>query len=635
MTGRKLCVAVMVAFSIVLPNWLVSVAPAQSPGSAPIRVFVDASDSARKLFRAELSLPVHAGPLTLCYPRWGIPTYSLPGVALDNIVGLTMSVHGHPLAWKRDPVDMFSFHVTIPGDVDTLDVEMEVVAPPQRSDLNAATAELLVLDWYTLLLYPAGASVDELAVEAKLRLPVGWRYASALNAEQDAPNVLKFSPTSMRTLTDSPVLAGRYVTSSAVKAASRKPVHVDIAAEDEQMTKLSPEWQDRFGRVVTEAGMLFGGYPYQQYRFLISLSDEVGNDGLEHRASSDIRIGLSSFENEQNRLAYGYLIPHEYIHSWNGTFRVPSGLVTRDFQQPQTTELLWVYEGLTRYLNWVLAARSGILTPEESRDYVALIAAQQDHRSGRKWRSLQDTAVSTSMLIEAPDEWQSERRGVDYYDESLLIWLEADTIIRRSTQGKRSLDDFCRLFFATREESHAIAPYTFEDVTAALGRVAAFDWTTFMRARLDSTGTEHAPLDGLVASGWSLVYGSAPGSVQSARDAVNHTIEERFSMGLLLREDGTVIDVVRDSAAWKAGLGPGMKVSRVDHTTWSPGALRQALPLHARDNAPMVLTVQNGSQSGDVEIRGNVGTAYPRLERNSGRDWMTEILKPQADAPTR
>jgi predicted metalloprotease with PDZ domain len=286
-----------------------------------------------------------------------------------------------------------------------------------------------------------------------------------------------------------------------------------------------------------------------------------------------------------------------------------------------------VYEGLTRYLNWVLAARAGILTDEEARDYAALLAAQTAYRSGREWRSLQDTAISTSMLNEAPDQWQSLRRGVDYYDESLFIWLEADTIIRRNTAGKRSLDDFCRAFLGPPRNPPERWPYNFDDLVSVLQGVAPFDWKVFFETRLNATGVDNAPLDGLGASGWKLSYGKTQGSVEAARDGVHKTLEERFSLGLLLDEDGDIVDVVRDSPAWKAGMGPGMKVLAVDHQKWSPHALRDAVANNS-SSAPLALSLQNGLEKLDVNFRERIEARHPYLERSTGQDLMGEILKP-------
>jgi predicted metalloprotease with PDZ domain len=612
---KRLCPLVVLAFAF-FPFHLTA-------QQEPMTVVVDTRGSTKKLFHSELAIPVHAGPLTLLYPRWGIPTYRMPDAAIDDIVWLRMTANGRAVEWKRDPVDMFAFHVVVPEDAKVLNVAMDVVAPSQRSDLNAATADLFILDWYTLVLYPQGTSVRDVPVVAAIQLPNGWKYGTTLNTIGNADGVIKFAQVSLWTLLDSPILAGKYFRSFELRSPSVPPVFVDVAADSAEVTEVQPEWRERFRRLITEAGALFGGYPYASYHFQIALSDEVGNDGLEHRESTDLRMSPRSLLDSANRLSWGYLIPHEYAHAWNGLYRIPAGLVRRDFQEPQTTELLWVYEGLTRYLNWVLAARSGILTTEEARDYVALLAAQVAHRSGREWRSLQDTAVSAGILNDAPDQWQSLRRGTDYYDESLFIWLEADSIIRRVTNGNRSMDDFCRAFFATDGRQGEIAPYTFDEVAATLNAVAPYDWKAFLRTRLDMTGPDRAPLDGLTASGWDLVYGDVPNRVQVARDKVRQMLEERFSLGLLLADDGAVIDVVRDSPAWKAGLGPYMKVLAINGQAWSPQNLRQAIGI---GDSTVRLTMRNGSQTWQAEMKAQ--KTYPTLKRNGNRDTLSEILKP-------
>jgi predicted metalloprotease with PDZ domain len=547
----------------------------------------------------------------------------MPDAVIDDIVWLRMTANGRAVEWKRDSVDMFAFHLVVPEDAKVLNVAMDVVAPSQRSDLNAATAELFILDWYTLVLYPQGTSVRDVPVVAAIRLPNGWKYGTALKTIGNAGGLIKFAQVSLWTLLDSPILAGKYFRSFELRSPSVPPVFVDVAADSAEVTEVPPEWRERFRRLITEAGALFGGYPYASYHFQIALSDEVGNDGLEHRESTDLRMSSRSFLDSDNRLSWGYLIPHEYAHDWNGLYRIPAGLVRRDFQEPQTTELLWVYEGLTRYLNWVLAARSGIFATAEARDYAALLAAQVAHRSGREWRSLQDTAVSAGILNDAPDQWQSLRRGTDYYDESLFIWLEADSIIRRVTNGNRSMDDFCRAFFATNGRQGEIAPYTFDEIAATLNAVAPYDWQAFLRTRLDTTGPDRAPLDGLTASGWDLVYGDVPNRVQVARDKVRQMLEERFSLGLLLANDGAVIDVVRDSPAWKAGLGPYMKVLAINGQAWSPQNLRQAIGV---GDSTVRLTMRNGSQTWQAEMKAQ--KTYPTLKRNGNRDTLSEILKP-------
>ncbi len=591
---------------------------------------VDARDAARRLLHSELTMPVHPGRLSLVYPRWAIPTYEAPRSIINDIVDLKFIANGKQLAWQRDPLDMFVFRLMVPKGVTELTVTMDVTAAPQRTDFNTTTGQLLVLDWNTMLLYPQGAAASEVRVSPRLRLPSGWRQASAMRPSEIAGGELQYPATTLAALIDSPVLAGKYFSTTRIPVAADNPVFVNIAADHLEAAALPDRWQHYIQRVVEEASALFGAIPYQHYDFLLALSAEVGNDGVEHRESSDIRMAERGLADEANRLAFGYLLPHEYTHAWNGKFRIPVGVVRRKYDEPQTTELLWVYEGLTRYLNWVLAARSGIFSNEEARDYAALLAAKTAYRSGRDWRSLQDTAVSTGMLIEAPDQWESLRRGTDYYDEALFIWLDVDVTIRKLTHGQRSLDDFCKAFFGTAKKPPDISPYDFSDVVAVLNAIAPHDWSRFLRSRLDITGVEHAPLAGLDASGWALSYQSAPGSVQAARDLVNHTVEERFSVGLRLQEDGTIIDVVRNSTAWNAGLWPGMKLQAIDGHPWSAEALRAAIAADATATMPLRVAAQNGAESLVALLDDHGGTRYPELRRNDQPDILREILKQRA-----
>lgn len=594
----------------------------------PVSLYVDATDIGRKLFHSELAIPVRPGPLTLVYPKW-IPGYHAPVGPLNNMVRLKMSGNGRPVEWKRDRVDMFAFHVVVPAGVTKLNIAMDVVAPTQPDfDFGAASARLFVLEWNEVVLYPDGAASDEVSVHAQVRLPAEWKYACAIPAARAANGLVELPEVSLKRLVDSPLLSGEYFKTVKISSGPA-PVYLDMAADNPEALEITPQWEAHFRRLVAEAEAPFGRPHYEQYHFLLALSDELGDDGVEHRECSDNRVGARIFSDNAVRLSYGYLFPHEYAHAWNGKYRYPQGLATRNFQQPQTDELLWVYEGLTRYLNWVLAVRSGILTPEEAHDYAAILAAGMDHRSGREWRSLEDTSISAPLLSFAPEKWQSLRRSVDYYDESLFIWLEADTIIRRQTQGKQSLDNFCRAFLGAPMGAQQSAAYSFDDVVATLNSVAQYDWAKFFETRLSATGTDHAPLNGLTASGWDLAYGDTVGSVEAARDEVHKSIDERFSLGLVLRQDGSIVDVIRDSAAWKAGLGPGMKVIAVDGRTWSSRALRDAIGADRQSKAAIAVLVQNGSAIFQAAVDDHRGTRYPRLERNAAPDLMSDILRPR------
>ena len=589
-----------------------------------ISLRVDTTDLGRKLIHSEMEIPVTPGALTLVFPKW-IPGEHTPSGPLNNVVWMKFSAGGQPVSWMRDPVDMFAFHLQIPPGAQKLDVALDCALRPHE-----ATPFLFYLFWNAVLLYPQGVNTDDIDIQGEIRLPAGWKYACAMPGKALADRIVQLPVVSLTTLVDSPLLAGVHLRTFTL---DNGPIPVTIGAADdsEEGLNLSPQLLENFKRMIRETDALFGARHYEHYVFLLALSDEVGEDGTEHHQSTDITLRERGFLDQSDRIASLYLLPHEYVHSWNGKYRRPADLYTKNYQDPMKGRLLWVYEGLTRYLNWVLAARSGLFTPEQARDYAAIIAAEMEHRSGREWRPLEDTAVSVQLLYGGA-EWESLRRTTDYYDESLLIWLEADQIIRSKTSGQKSLDDFCRAFFGPPGGPPAVKPYTLDDVVNALNAIAPYDWADFFKHRVYET--DKPPLEGLAASGWNLTYGDVPGPVLVARDIDHHTVEERYSIGLFLHSDGTVVDVVRDSPAWKAGLGPGMKVLAINGRTWSPQNLRDAIAADRAASAPMAVTVQNQSAIFKTAIHDHKGLQYPRLERNSSPDTLSDLLKPRAAAET-
>ena len=587
-----------------------------------ISLRVDATDVGRKLVHSEMKIPVTPGNLTLVFPKW-IPGEHTPSGPLNNVVWMKFSAGGQPVSWTRDPVDIFAFHLQVPPGAQKLDVALDYAL---RSD--EATPFLFYLFWNAVLLYPQGVNTDDIDIQGEIRLPSGWKYACAMSGKALADGTIQFPVASLTTLVDSPLLAGVHFRTFTLDNGAI-PVTIGAADDSEEGLNLSPPLLENFKRMIRETDALFGARHYEHYVFLLALSDEVGEeDGTEHHQSTDITLRERGFLDQSDRIASLYLLPHEYVHSWNGKYRRPADLYTTNYQDPMKGTLLWVYEGLTRYLNWVLAARSGLFTPEQAHDYAAVIAAEMEHRSGREWRPLEDTAVSVQLLY-GGGEWESLRRTIDYYDESLLVWLEADQIIRSETSGRKSLDDFCRAFFGPPGGPPAVKPYTLEDLVNALNAIASYNWADFFKRRVYET--DKAPLEGLTASGWNLTYRDVPGPVLVARDIDHHTVEERYSIGLLLHsDDGTIVDVVRDSPAWKAGLGPGMKVLAVNGRTWSAQNLHNAIAADRGFSAPMEMTVQSRSAILRKAIDDHKGLQYPMLERNSAPDTLSELLKPRA-----
>jgi predicted metalloprotease with PDZ domain len=619
---------------VVTPIFLIShvlaaaAVAAEAPRAASLEV--DARDAPRRLFHARLTLPAMPGPITLAYPKW-IPGEHGPTGPIADLTGLTFSAAGKTLAWKRDGVDMYAFHLDVPAGSTSVDVTLDLLSPPDAAGFSSgssATANLVLLSWNQLLLYPKGAKADDLVYAASLRLPASWKYGTALSVAAETPEKVTFSPVSLTTLVDSPVLAGAHLR---VFSLSDGPVlHRLFAAADGEAALAAPaSLEAAWKSLVQETGALYGARHYRSYSFLLTLSDYTAHFGLEHHESSDDRVAERSLVDEDRRRMFAGLLPHEMTHSWNGKYRRPEGLAIGRFDEPMKGELLWVYEGLTEYLGWILTARSGLLTPEEYREALALTAAEMDHQAGRSWRPLIDTAVAAQILYEARPDGYSWRRGVDYYPEGELLWLEADAIIRRETKGAKSLDDFCRFFFGGESGPPKVVPYSFDDVLAALNQVAPYGWKGFWTSRLN-TREPRAPFGGVLGSGWTLTYTDKVPQMQKSEEEARKVVDVRFSIGFRVKEDGEIPDVLPLSPAEKAGVGPGMNLVAVNGRRWNKDVLRDAIR-ETKDGRPLELIVENGEFFRTCLLDYAGGERYPHLVRDTTKDdILSEIIRSHA-----
>jgi predicted metalloprotease with PDZ domain len=624
-------------------NWsssaqLDSPPPTQRAVLGPIVVTLDATEAPRKILHARLSIPARPGPLTLLYPKW-IPGEHGPTGPITDLAGLKISAAGKAVSWRRDDVDMFTFHLDVPAGATSLEVALDFLLPAGTEGFSAAassSADLAVLSWNQVLLYPEGYASDDLIYEAYLLLPDGWKYGTALPEKQGGGKSrsggtragIDFKPVSLTTLVDSPVIAGAHFRSIKLTEGAAPSFQIDMVSDSEAALQMSPEQVANYTQLVVEANRLFGGHHYEHYHFLYTLSDNVAHFGLEHHESSDDRVAERTLLDEPLRKASADLLPHEFVHSWNGKYRRPAGLATADYQQPMKGELLWVYEGLTEYLGSILAARTGLRTPEDQHEHLAYIAAYLDRYPGRSWRPLLDTTVAAQLLYNAPGNWFSWRRGVDFYDEGELIWLEADTIIREQTKGARSLDDFCRRFHGAPSTAPMVKPYTFDDVVNTMNEVAPYDWRAFFTQRLNSTDPR-APLGGLKNSGWRLVYSDVENEAQKAFGESSKSFNLSYSLGIILNEDGSIGDAVPGLPAYVAGLGPGMKLVGVNRHAFSIEAVREAIREAKRSRTPIELLVQNGGSIKVHSIDYHEGERYPHLERDPSRpDLLAQIIKP-------
>jgi predicted metalloprotease with PDZ domain len=604
----------------------------------PIHIAVDLRDATKYIFHATLEFPVKEGALTLVYPKW-IPGDHAPTGPIQDLTGLKFRAGGRDIPWMRDDVDMYAFHCDVPAGAETLEVSLDYLSPNTAQSAwenSAATPQLAVLNWFLVMLYPQGAKSDDLTYEARLRLPAGWKYGTALPVAKDSGGEIEFQAASLTTLMDSPVIAGAYLRTIELSKGAQPEHRIHIAADSAAGNEATPEQVQHLRQLVAETGALFGARHYRRYDFLLSLTDYMHTDGVEHHESSDNRAGERMlldplvFETQMD------LLPHEFFHSWNGKYRRPAGLATPDYQAPMKGDLLWVYEGLTEYYGTMLAARSGFWTPEALREILATQAAYLNERPGRSWRNLQDTAIAAQLLYGARQAGSSWRRGVDYYEESTLIWLEADTIIRGKTQGKKSLDDFCKKFHGGQNTPPKVAPYTFEDVVAAMQEIAPHDWRTFFTERLNTHGPG-APLGGLENSGWRLVFSEMMNEHQRAEEAVGRDTDVQFSLGMIVHDPGgensdEVGDVIAGSLAAQAGIAPGMKLAAVNGRRWTPEILREAIRRAKGGSEPIELLMENEEYFRSYRIDYHGGERYPHLERNGKPDLLSDIAKMKAPA---
>jgi len=601
-----------------------------SPG--PIRLEVDLREAPHRVLHSRLTIPVSPGPLTLHYPQW-IPGEHGPTGPISDLTGIRFTANGQRLEWQRDPLEMFRFRVEVPEDAGSLEVALDYLTPSEAGIFThgpAASARLAVLSWNTVLLYPAGSPADELTYEATLELPAGWQFGTALPVARREGDTVSFQPVCLTTLVDSPVAAGIHYRAVELTGDGTPPHRIHVVADSAAALAMRPETVAAYRRLVAEALELFGAYHYREYHFLLTLSDHVESFGLEHHESSDNRLPERTLVDPDLLVHRATLLPHEFAHSWNGKYRRPAGLATPDYQTPMVDDLLWVYEGLTAYLHQILTTRSGLWTAEHSRESLALSAAGLDHRPGRSWRPLGDTTRAARILFRTREEGSAWRRGVDFYDEGVLIWLEADVLIRRQSAGRRSLDDFFRLFHGGTSGPPELRSFELDDLLAALEQILPYDWRSFFAARIDAI-TPHPPLGGITQGGWKLVYTEAMNEHLRVSENAEQVTDLRFSLGFRIQDQsghpdhGRLLDLIPDSPAARAGLAPGMKLIAVNGRRWSTQVLRDAL---RAGSGPLELLTENAEYFQIYRIDEHPGERYPHLVRDEAQpDVLSDVLR--------
>jgi len=595
---------------------------------------VDASDVRRGIFRVRQRVPVaQPGPFTLLYPEW-LPGNHAPRGQIDKLAGLVIQVNGATLPWRRDPVNVYAIHVDVPAGATALDVAFDYLSPLASNQGRVVAAPaMLNLQWNSTVLYPAGYFANQIKIKPSVVLPAGWGYALGLETEGRTGDTVRFVETELETLVDSPMFAGAHFKSIDLDPGAAVPVRLNLFGDEPKQIEATAEQIEAHKDLVQQAYRLFGPGHFDRYDFLLAMSDTMGRIGLEHHRSSENAAGPKYFTNWKDQVDGRDLLPHEMVHSWNGKWRRPADLWTANYDVPMRNSLLWLYEGQTMYWGEVLAARSGLWSKEEALDMLAATAAgYSEGRPGRAWRPLEDTTNEPIISARTPQPWGSYSRPEDYYREGALIWLDADTLIRERSGGKRSLDDFAKAFFSGGEPgARTPSTYTFEDVVAALNAVEPYDWAAFLTERVREVAPK-APLDGLARGGWKLVFAEEPNATAKKQASAGGSPVEDFvySLGFRVGEGGKLVDVLWGSLAFDQGLTSKSQLLAVNGVAYSGDELRRAITA-AKEGAPLDLLVKENDRYRTVSFAYRGGLRYPRLERIEGTpDRLSQIFAAKA-----
>ena len=592
-----------------------------------LRLDVDATDTAHRVFAVRETVPVQPGkPLVLLYPRWQAASHAATA-SVAALAGLEISAQGRPVRWHRDPVDMFAFHVDLPRGATEVELRFQFLSP--RRGFVRMTPDLIDVDWPELLLYPAGWFTRNIAVAARLKLPPGMADASSLAVAQTQGDTIDFAPTTVESLADSPVYAGRHVRRLDLAPGAAVPVHMTLFAESAASLDVPAPAVETLRAVVAQAQALMGSRHFRHYDFLVTLGNSfAGPGGVEHLESGEVALPPDFFTQPTGQLRQQDVIAHEFLHSWNGRWRQPADLWAPDLNTPMRDSLLWVYEGLTQFWGKVVAARAGMREPQAALDDLALDAALAQSRAGRRWKSLADSSLDPLFMIGQTIEWRDWTRREDYYFEGTLLWLDVDTLIRERSGERRSLDDFARAFFGQRDGQLVSLNYTFEQLCAALNRVAPYDWAGFLRERLETHDDAHL-LDGLARSGYRLAWRDTPTDTFVQEEAGNGAADLSYSIGMSIDEKGLVRGMSWQGPAFRAGLSLGSQVTAMNGQPFSLDALKAAVRVAA--DAPLVLEFKQDGLVRQAQIAYRGTLRYPHLERIPGsRDRLGELLAPRS-----
>jgi predicted metalloprotease with PDZ domain len=592
----------------------------------PATVLLDATQASRGIMFAHEKIPVVPGPFTLVYPKW-IPGEHGPTGPLNDLTALHITANGAPLDWRRDTIDLYAFHVNVPAGVNELDVDFDVLLNGPNGDVMS-THSLAVVNWNRVLLYQDGINSRQYFFKPSIQLPDGWEYGTALRDPQKTGNRIDFATTSLEMLVDSPLDLGRYVKKWTLWKDGPTFVAFNVFADAPQDLDISEELLNAYKRVPAEAFAMYGSHHFLDYTALLTLSEDIGFQGIEHHQSSDDRADSGFLTDPDESLSAGDLVTHEFSHSWNGKYRRPDDLTTPNYQVPMQTDLLWVYEGMNQYLGDLLSFRSGIRESKLYPEYLATVYSEMDMETGRATTPLIDLTAGAPYYYFAGGQYHAIRRAAgDFYTEGELVWLDVDTIIRERSHGARTLDTFLHKFTQPTSTGPMVVTYTRSQVEELLNTIEPYDWHAFFEKYV-YTRTTHPPTDELERSGWKFVYTAKHNAFL---DAGGKGVNAWYSIGASLSSKGTIQDVRDGSAAWKAGLAAEMSIVAVNGQAYSSEIFNDALKKAQHSTAPIVLITRQTDWFQVLNLDYHDGPKYPHLERiDTKPDMLLQIASPKA-----
>jgi predicted metalloprotease with PDZ domain len=595
------------------------------PYPGTLTIHVDATDTARAIYRVRQTVPVQgAGPLVLLYPEW-LPGNHAPRGPIASIAGLKISANGRSVPWRRDPGYVYAFHVDVPSGVKTLDVEFQHLSPTQSNQGRVTmTPDMLNAQWEKMSLYPAGYYVRNIPITPSVTLPEGWSAATSLDVASRRGNRITYRTVPYETFVDSPLFAGRYYRREALAP----EVNLHIFADRPQDLAATPEQIAAHRRLVDQALKTFGAKHYDEYEFLLALTNELGGIGLEHLRSSENSHPRTYFTEWKSGSAGRDLLAHEFAHSWNGKYRRGADLFTPDYRTPMENSLLWLYEGQTQFWGNILSARSGIMPTEDVKSELARTAAYFDALPGRSWRPLVDTTNDPIIAARRPQPHPSWQRSEDYYSEGMLIWLDVDSIIRERTNGQRSIDDFARAFFGVNPGDEGVLPYRFDDVVRTLNGITPYDWATYLRTRTEQTGA--APLDWIKRAGYRLVYRDTPSDYFKSREKDREIMDLTYTIGVVMGKDGNINGVAWDSPLFNEGVTNGSQIVAINGRAYTNDDFKGAITAAKGGKEPIRLLIKKGDLYQTVDLDYHGGLRYPALEKvGTGPSSLDALLAPR------